>query len=236
MDELTAELVSEPLESALRGAVYGAKIRGPHALVMALVFGRHSPRRLARGVLRATASHSRRLAVFALCYKLLHGALARALGQARSRAGAFVAGCACGAYVWGDDTPINTQLNLYLLARVLVGLTRAGAARAGVGGGKAWFRLWSAAMWGAVMCMFEADSLHRHMQPSLVSSMKYIYEPREHAASAADVARGGGARGAATDGEGRLVELRDVVPTALVWLVNALLARRADAERARLRG
>jgi peroxisomal membrane protein 4 len=188
------------LHAALSGAVYGAKIRGPHALVMALVFGRSPLPVRARSVVAATVSHSRALALYAGVYTLLRAALLKALGRGRARLAALTAGACGGALVWGDESPISTQLNLYLLSRILSGLARAAGQRLGVRDGKVAFRLWSMVMWGAVMAMYESDGLHEHMQASLLSSMKFIYAPREPGSG---VARG--------------IERRDLLVTAGVW-------------------
>ncbi|KAG8464433.1 hypothetical protein KFE25_003496 [Diacronema lutheri] len=200
--------------AGLAGAVYGAKIRGPHALVMALVFGRNKPfRQLVRDVLSATVTHSRQLGAYAALYTAMRAALVRALGEKRATLCAFAAGVSGGAVVWGDDTAINAQLNLYLLSRIVSGLVRSGLNQLGVRGGARGFRLWSAAMWGAIMVMYESRSLHPHMQASLLSSMRYIYSPPH-------------------DGV-RRVERRDMAWTAAAWLAFAALTR-AGAQGGRL--
>lgn len=203
-------LVSRTSHAALCGAVYGAKIRGPHALVMALVFGRKPLRERARDIVLATVTHSRQLGSYAALYTLARAALLRALGQERARLCAFAAGACGGALVWGDDTAISTQLNLYLLSRIVVGLVRSASDRIGLRGGKPAFRLWSAAMWGAVMLMYESDPLHRHMQASLVSSMRYIYSPPR-------------------EGAPLRVGRRDLIGTAAAWLAFASLFVRPGA-------
>ncbi|KAJ1631069.1 hypothetical protein T492DRAFT_998561 [Pavlovales sp. CCMP2436] len=207
---MVAEVVEHTAHAALCGAVYGAKIRGPHALVMALVFGRSPPGRLARGIVSATVTHSRQLGAYAALYTLLRRALIAALGDGRARLCAFVAGVCGGALVWGEDSAISTQLNLYLLSRIVSGLVRASASRLGVAGGAPAFRLWSAAMWGAVMVMYESEALHPHMQASLVGSMRFIYSPRKA-------------------GSPLRVERRDALATAAAWLAfAALLASPAE--------
>lgn len=200
------------LQAGVLGAVYGTKIRGPHALVMALVFGRKPMPRIVRDVLSATFTHSQRLALFALVYTALQRGATRALGEAHARLAAFCAGMVGGAYVWGDGSPISAQLNLYLLARVATTVVRAAAARQGVRGGAWASRAWSALMWGSVMCLYEAEGVHPHMQRSLVSSMNFIYRPL---------------RGP----DDRRLSLAAVAPTAAVWaahgLVEYLLRREA---------
>lgn len=204
-------LASDTSHAALCGAVYGAKIRGPHALVMALVFGRKPLRELARDIVIATVTHSRQLGTYAALYTLLRATLLRALGMERARISAFAAGMCGGALVWGEDTAISTQLNLYLLSRIVTGLVRYASARVGLHGGKPAFRLWSAAMWGTVMLMYESEALHPHMQPSLVSSMRFIYSPPRA-------------------GTPLRIERRDALGTMAAWLAFAtLLAARSSS-------
>ena len=57
------------LKAARNGAVYGAKVRFPHALVMVFMFRSGSFREKLRLVLKATKQHARNLATFAVVYK-----------------------------------------------------------------------------------------------------------------------------------------------------------------------
>ena len=57
------------LKGARNGAVYGAKVRFPHALVMVFLFRSGTFREKVSLVLRATKTHARNLAKFAVIYK-----------------------------------------------------------------------------------------------------------------------------------------------------------------------
>lgn len=58
------------LTKAVRnGAVYGTKIRFPHALVMTLLFRKGTPRQKILSIFNATRQHARNLALFAFIYK-----------------------------------------------------------------------------------------------------------------------------------------------------------------------
>ncbi|MCJ1311363.1 hypothetical protein MMC25_005034 [Agyrium rufum] len=57
------------LKAARNGAVYGAKVRFPHALVMTLLFRSGTLRSKLRIVYKATRLHARNLTLFALIYK-----------------------------------------------------------------------------------------------------------------------------------------------------------------------
>ena len=53
-------------------------------------------------------------------YKLCCLGLAKMFGERPSNS--FIAGFIVGGFVFGKKTPINYQINLYLLSRILVGL------------------------------------------------------------------------------------------------------------------
>ncbi|KAK5036435.1 hypothetical protein LTS07_002162 [Exophiala sideris] len=57
------------VKAARNGAVYGAKVRFPHALVMVFMFRSGTLREKVRLVLKATRQHARNLAFFAVVYK-----------------------------------------------------------------------------------------------------------------------------------------------------------------------
>ncbi|RYO77747.1 hypothetical protein DL762_009065 [Monosporascus cannonballus] len=57
------------VKGARNGAVYGAKVRFPHALVMVFLFRTGTVRQKAALVWRATRTHARNLATFAAIYK-----------------------------------------------------------------------------------------------------------------------------------------------------------------------
>lgn len=59
------------LKATRNGAVYGAKVRFPHALVMTILFRTGSPKAKVLSILSATRQHSTNLAVFAFIYKSL---------------------------------------------------------------------------------------------------------------------------------------------------------------------
>jgi peroxisomal membrane protein 4 len=83
----------------------------------------------------------------------------------------LIAGAIGGYYVWGSRNKINLQVNLYLFSRVVVALMkRYGWNLEGNETHYAWF---SAAIWGAVMFMFEDQPTE--LQTSLRLSMEEIY-------------------------------------------------------------
>ena len=69
---------------------------------------------------------------------------------------------------------------MYLLSRILFGLCRLGSEKGYLPssdpaeGGRDWFPLFAATMWGTVLYLFE---FHPHtLQSSLKSSMTYLYD------------------------------------------------------------
>eukprot|EP01007_Sphenomonas_quadrangularis_P002430 NODE_3910_length_391_cov_85.599415_g3471_i0.p2 GENE.NODE_3910_length_391_cov_85.599415_g3471_i0~~NODE_3910_length_391_cov_85.599415_g3471_i0.p2 ORF type:complete len:93 (+),score=4.69 NODE_3910_length_391_cov_85.599415_g3471_i0:28-306(+) len=77
-----------------------------------------------------------------------------------------------GSVVFSAETPINSQITMYLLSRVLVGLARLVAAR-GFPAPPRTFAIFSSLVWGLVMLLFYRCP--KVLQPSLAASMKKLY-------------------------------------------------------------
>ncbi|KOS16969.1 Peroxisomal membrane protein 4 [Escovopsis weberi] len=172
------------LKTARNGAVYGTKIRFPHALVF---------REKCSLVLRATRKHATNLAKFASIYKTVM-LLLKHFGPTPGKEGPydpFFAGLLGGYLVFGQRSKkgnissISQQIVIYIFARVVLALARL-AITPGVGlpalsadpalrariAHYAW-PAFASLSWGMVMLLF------RHhpddLQSSLRSSMVYIY-------------------------------------------------------------
>ncbi|XP_061231588.1 peroxisomal membrane protein 4 [Neopsephotus bourkii] len=156
------------------GAVYGAKVRAPHALVMTFLFKSGSLREKLKAIAQATYTHSRNLAYFVFTYKGLMALQSRLQGK-KIPFHSFFAACIGGWLVFGDNNPINSQIIMYLLSRILFGLSRLAVEKGYIPQPKQDpFPLVAALIWGTVLWLFE---YHRHtLQPSLQSSMTYLYE------------------------------------------------------------
>nr|XP_031543776.1 peroxisomal membrane protein 4 isoform X3 [Vicugna pacos] len=137
------------LKGFRNGAVYGAKIRAPHALVMTFLFRsgrypspRHTPQtrrecgqlsvpgllRLQeklRAILQATYTHSRNLASFVFTYKGLCALQSHLQGETY-QVHSFLAAFIGGLLVFGNNSTINSQINMYLMSRILFALCRLG--------------------------------------------------------------------------------------------------------------
>jgi peroxisomal membrane protein 4 len=98
-------------KAARNGAVYGAKIRFPHALVMTFLFGRGTPREKIKFVYKATKQHSTNLMKFASLYKFVTIFMRRTNGGKERSGDSFLAGCLAGYYVFGERNAVNEQVS-----------------------------------------------------------------------------------------------------------------------------
>ncbi|XP_038226008.1 LOW QUALITY PROTEIN: peroxisomal membrane protein 4 [Dermochelys coriacea] len=162
------------LKGFRNGAVYGAKIRAPHALVMTFLFKSGSLREKLKAIAQATYTHSRNLAYFVFTYKGLMALQSRLQGK-NFQLHSFLAACVGGWLVFGENNHINSQINMYLLSRILFGLSRLAVEKGYIPEPKQDpFPIFAAVTWGIVLWLFE---YHRHtLQPSLQSSMTYLYD------------------------------------------------------------
>ncbi|XP_013927211.1 PREDICTED: peroxisomal membrane protein 4 [Thamnophis sirtalis] len=162
------------LKGFRNGAVYGAKVRAPHALVMTFLFKSGSLKEKLKAILQATYTHSKNLAYFVFTYKGLMAMQSRMQGK-KIPFHSFLAAFIVGWLVFGENNNINSQINMYLLSRILFGLSRLAVEKGYIPQPKQDpFPLFAAVVWGIVLWLFE---YHRHtLQPSLQSSMTYLYE------------------------------------------------------------
>jgi peroxisomal membrane protein 4 len=158
------------------GAVYGAKIRFPHALVMTFLFQNGSLESKLRWILKATYFHSRNLACFVFIYKTLM-ALQKHIRGKEDKQDPFVAGFIGGYIIFGENNNINNQIVLYLFSRILVGFAKLLVKKQVIPEPPHTFPIFAALVWGCVMWLFR---YHREtLQPSLQSSMQYLYNDSE---------------------------------------------------------
>ncbi|KAL7912027.1 Tim17/Tim22/Tim23/Pmp24 family domain-containing protein [Trichoderma velutinum] len=182
------------LKTARNGAVYGTKVRFPHALVMIFLFRSGTFREKASLVFRATKKHAMNLAKFASIYKITMLALKR-FGATPGKEGpydSFFAGLLGGYIVFGQRSKrygkissVNQQIVIYIFARVALALARI-AVKTGHGlpvvskeplhsqiTHYAW-PAFASLSWGMVMLLFKHHP--EDLQSSLRSSMTYIYK------------------------------------------------------------
>ncbi|KIX98846.1 uncharacterized protein Z520_05307 [Fonsecaea multimorphosa CBS 102226] len=186
------------VKAARNGAVYGAKVRFPHALVMVFLFRSGTIREKVRLVLKATRQHARNLAFFATVYKssmLLLRLLNPATPGKEGPYDTFVAGLLGGYVVFGrgKQGSVNQQIVIYVFARVILALARLSIEPPSATSTTPTPTLWTQRLspevkakiqnnawpvfaslsWAFVMYIFRWQP--ESIQPSLRSSMKYIY-------------------------------------------------------------
>ncbi|KAI9819525.1 MAG: hypothetical protein M1827_006974 [Pycnora praestabilis] len=185
-------------KAARSGAVYGAKVRFPHALVMVFLFRSGSFREKLRLVIKATRQHARNLASFATVYKLsmllLRYLPTDPYSSTSCKEGpydTFVAGLIGGYTVFGRgiQSSVNQQIVIYVFARVMIAmaklmvkpLTETGTSLIPDPNNRISNNTWpifASLSWACVMYVFR---WHPDTIPmSLRSSMKYIYVDSDH--------------------------------------------------------
>lgn len=183
------------------GIVYGTKVRFPHALVMIVLFRSGSLRSKAWLVFKATRQHARNLALFALVYKSSMMFLRHTSPTGKERHyDSFLAGLIGGYTIFGRDihNSVSQQIVIYVFARVCLAVAKIAVQPKHVGrieGGGGGMGLipneelrkeiirngWPAFAsfsWAAVMYVFRWHP--ETVQPSLRSSMSYIYVQSDH--------------------------------------------------------
>ncbi|KFV48081.1 Peroxisomal membrane protein 4, partial [Tyto alba] len=153
---------------------YGAKIRAPHALVMTFLFKSGSLREKLKSIAQATYTHSWNLAYFVFTYKGLMALQSQLQGK-KIPFHCFFAAFMGSLLVFSENNPINSQITMYLLSRILFGLSRLAVEKGYIPEPKRDpFPFVTALVWGIVLWLFE---YHRQtLQPSLQSSMTYLYD------------------------------------------------------------
>ncbi|POS85497.1 peroxisomal membrane protein-like protein [Erysiphe pulchra] len=189
-----AELLAV-LKAARNGAVYGAKVRFPHALVITLLYRSGTLREKLSVILKATRTHATNLATFALIYKLSLLLLKHLSSDPRKDGNydTFIAGLIGGYLVFGRRSAngrvssVSKQIVIFVFARVCLSLAQV-LVKPAVGIVKdhqlsakishdAW-PIFAALSWGSVMWLFKWYP--ETLQTGLRSSMDYIYVQSDH--------------------------------------------------------
>ncbi|KAM5477087.1 hypothetical protein MauCBS54593_000358 [Microsporum audouinii] len=182
------------LKGARNGAVYGAKVRFPHALVMIFLFRSGSLKKKIWMVLNATKTHARNLAYFAVVYKSSMWALKYIGPTGWGKEGpydTFLAGLLGGYLVFGRSPgDVSLQIVIYVFARVMLALGRLSIApnqhplsflitpKAREKISDAAWPCFASLSWAMVMYIFRWHP--EVIQNSLRSSMTYIYTDSDH--------------------------------------------------------
>ncbi|EJF66482.1 peroxisomal membrane protein 4 [Dichomitus squalens] len=175
------------LKGARNGFVYGVKVRFPHALIMAILFGRGDWQTRLKTIYRATRQHAFNLAKFVSLYKTLLLVQKKVNGGKERSFDTFIAGLIGGYIVFGERSAVNEQIVLYVCSRVVASfLARAKTpySNAPAASGRPLppdsrqFSIFAAVCWGAVMWLFKERG--ETIQPGMFNSMTYLYRDSEH--------------------------------------------------------
>lgn len=160
-----------------QGVVYGCKIRFPHALVMTVLFRNGSMSEKAKDIFNATYTHAWNLGRFVAVYKAFV-CIFRHFRGVESGFNSLAAGFIGGAIMFGQNNPINSQINMYILSRIIFGLIRTGLNHGIIAEIPYAYTLYAATIWALVMYLFHFQE--GTLQSSLCSSMQYLYKGKHY--------------------------------------------------------
>jgi len=168
------------IKGARNGAIYGARVRLAHSIVMSLLFRKDPWRDRLRHIMKMTLEHAATLGAFAFVYKGLLCVMANAFSLKERRPEfSFIAGWVGGFLVWGrSPKSFLSQVNMYIFSRICYGMATTLKSKDVIGnpfGDEASaFRVWAAVCWAFVMFLFEYDRPNQNR--SMTGSMVYIYD------------------------------------------------------------
>lgn len=179
--QIALAVVYRIARTAVKGAIYGVKVRFLHSFVAMLVFSRAPWRKRLKRLVRATISHAVALAKLASVYKSVVALLSIFSGQPlttdigceKSTKGwqAIVAGATAGLIVFGNDPrPMAEQIVLITMSHAAFGATRSltPAEYHEVG-----WKATSAIAWAAIMYFYHVQP--EHLSGTMLKSMQYLY-------------------------------------------------------------
>ncbi|KAH8591937.1 peroxisomal membrane protein-like protein [Bisporella sp. PMI_857] len=181
------------VKGARNGAVYGAKVRFPHALVMIFMFRSGTVQEKLSLIFKATRTHATNLAKYATIYKSMMLLLKTINGGKEQSFDTFLAGLTGGYLVFGRRSKrghvssVSKQIVIFVFARVVLSLAKLSIQpRAGIIKNPqltkrishdAW-PVFAALSWASVMWLFRWYP--ETVQMGLRSSMDYIYVQSDH--------------------------------------------------------
>ncbi|KAH8820318.1 peroxisomal membrane protein-like protein [Xylogone sp. PMI_703] len=194
LDPKNAEVLAI-LKAARNGAVYGTKIRFPHALVMIFLFRSGTVREKLLLIFKATRTHAQNLAKYATVYKAAMLVLKYCGGEYGKEGpyDTFLAGLLGGYLVFGRRSKrghvssVSKQIVIFVFARVCLSVAQVlikpqtGIIRSSELSKRISHDAWpvfAALSWGSVMWLFRWYP--ETVQSGLRSSMDYIYVESDH--------------------------------------------------------
>ncbi|KAH6904700.1 peroxisomal protein [Coprinopsis sp. MPI-PUGE-AT-0042] len=176
-----------PIVKGIRNAfVYGIKVRFPHALVMAILFGRGDWTSRVKHICRSCIEHATILAKAAGVYKLAMLLQRKTIKGKERSFETFVAGFLGGYVAFKGKSSICEQITLYIASRAFAALIPRAldsiptsipgsplASFKSLPPGINYMQALTALSWGMAMWLFRHHS--ERLQPGLLSSIRYIY-------------------------------------------------------------
>jgi peroxisomal membrane protein 4 len=117
------KILLDALGAFRNGIVYGTKVRAPHSFVVYALWSSSSWATVFRKIVTLTTQHALNLAFAASMFKI-GLAILKKLTPNKQQLGWHYAlmGAVGGCTVWGDNNPVNVQVNMYMMSRVMSGL------------------------------------------------------------------------------------------------------------------
>jgi len=159
------------------GVIYGFKIRLPHAFVMTMLFRDGPLYDKLEAIFRATYQHSKNLGLYVAAFKLARALLRHFRGK-EDHWNTTLAGAVGGAVMFGTNDPITSQINMYVMSRVIFGIGRTATNKGLVTYHPAMFTAFGASVWALVMYLFFFQP--GTLQSSLIASMQYLYKDSDY--------------------------------------------------------
>lgn len=162
------------------GIAYGAKVRFTHSIVISMLFGKGNLQKRLKQIFKNTFEHSKNLGLYVFCYKTVLCLISKYFNK-KSPINSAISGVVSSYFISSKETPVNSQINLYLFSRILMATTRLlyqdKIIPPMVFLAKNSFKILAVFCWASVMYLFEKDK--GCLQSSLVSSMDYLYKDSE---------------------------------------------------------
>ncbi|CAF1653192.1 unnamed protein product, partial [Didymodactylos carnosus] len=178
LNDPSRHLYLSVIKGLRNGIVYGAKVRFAHSVVQSILFRNEPWKNRLQFIIRMTYLHAKTLGLFVFLYKALRSIFTYVF-RLRKPWRSFIAAFIVGYFVFNEHNSVNEQIILYLLSRITVGFARYLQKRSLLPKTQRPLFPWFAAfIWGVVLWLFES---HREtLQPSLRSSMTYLYDNSNH--------------------------------------------------------
>jgi len=166
------------IRSLRQGVVFGAKLRFPHALVMTFLFRCGTLGTKIREILGATYQHSRNLGCYAALYKFLTCSLKHLRGVDDGWT-SIIAGGIGAPLIFGENNSVNSQINFYVLSRVLFTSARVLVSKGWFPSFEHSYILYVSLIWATSMYLFEWED-KRFAPKSVTDTMQYLYKDSDH--------------------------------------------------------